>query len=273
LGLRASKGRGQHFLVDPGVLETILASVELGRDDVVVEVGPGLGVLTGELASRVGRLIAVEVDSALAEALVTKLAGVPAVEVQNADILDLEPGALVGTSEADAVSSGYKVVANLPYSVASPILRHFLETSVKPSVLVVMVQKEVGESIAAKPGAMSLLSVSVQLYGKPRIVGHVPALAFHPQPKVDSVIVRIDVYQEPAVQVDDIAGFFHVVRAGFSAPRKQLRNSLSIGLGVDGGAAADLLHEAGIDPERRPGTVSLEEWGGLFRAFARRGER
>jgi 16S rRNA (adenine1518-N6/adenine1519-N6)-dimethyltransferase len=115
--------------------------------------------------------------------------------------------------------------------------------------------------------------VAVQLYGRPEIVGRVPAAAFHPPPKVNSAIVRIEVYSHPQVQVDDIERFFDMVRAGFSAPRKQLRNSLSIGLGLSGVEAADLLQEAGIGPERRPGTVSLEEWGGLYRAFARRGVR
>jgi 16S rRNA (adenine1518-N6/adenine1519-N6)-dimethyltransferase len=161
----------------------------------------------------------------------------------------------------------YKVVANLPYYIAAPILRHFLEASLKPSLMVVMVQKEVGQSIAAAPGDMSILGISVQLYGKPTIVDYVPAQSFYPQPKVDSAIVRIDVYPKPAVEVADIAGFFEIVKAGFSAPRKQIRNSLTLGLQVTSAEVVELLEQADIAPKRRPETLSLEEWAKLYRAF------
>jgi 16S rRNA (adenine1518-N6/adenine1519-N6)-dimethyltransferase len=134
--------------------------------------------------------------------------------------------------------------------------------------MIVMVQKEVGQSIVAKPGDMSILGISVQLYGRPAIVDYVPPQSFYPQPKVDSVIVRIEVYPKPAVEVEDIAGFFNVVKAGFSAPRKQIRNSLSQGLKLAPEEVAQLLKQAKISPQRRPETLSLEEWAKLGRAFA-----
>ena len=206
-------------------------------------------------------MIAVEVDSKLASSLEKKLSKSPQLTVLNADVLQLDPRDLIESQR------NYKVVANLPYYIAAPILRHFLEASLKPSLMVVMVQKEVGQSIAAAPGDMSILGISVQLYGKPTIVDYVPAKSFYPQPKVDSAIVRIEVYPRPAVEVGDITGFFEIVKAGFSAPRKQIRNSLALGLQLDSAKVVELLEQAGIAPQRRPETLSLKEWAKLHRAF------
>jgi 16S rRNA (adenine1518-N6/adenine1519-N6)-dimethyltransferase len=264
LGARARKGLGQHFLADRGVLEKIISAAELEPSDTVIEVGPGLGVLTGELLKKAGKVIAIEADSKLASSLQKTFSKVPQLTVINADVLQLDPRELV-ESQRD-----YKVVANLPYYIAAPILRHFLEASLKPSLMVVMVQKEVGQSIVAAPGDMSILSISVQLYGKPTIVDYVPAQSFYPQPKVDSAIVRIDVYPKPAIEVESIAGFFKIVKAGFSAPRKQIRNSLALGLQLDSAETEELLEKSGITPQRRPETLSLEEWASLHRAFARK---
>jgi 16S rRNA (adenine1518-N6/adenine1519-N6)-dimethyltransferase len=224
----------------------------------VVEVGPGLGILTAELLHKAGRVIAVEVDSRLAAALQKNLSAFLKLAVVNADILEINPADLTSRQ-----TKSYKVVANLPYYIAAPILRHFLEASLKPSLMVVMVQKEVAQSIVAQPGEMSILGISVQLYGKPTIVDYVPAHCFYPQPKVDSAIVRIEVYPEPAVPVKDIAGFFEIVKAGFSTPRKQIRNSLALGLQIAPADAVELLGKAKIAPQRRPETLSLEEWSKL----------
>jgi 16S rRNA (adenine1518-N6/adenine1519-N6)-dimethyltransferase len=261
LGARAKKGLGQHFLVDRSVLDKIVSAAEPEPSDTVIEVGPGLGILTEELLKKAGRVIAIEVDSKLASSLIKKLSKFPRLTVLNADVLQLDPRELL-ESQRD-----YKVVANLPYYIAAPILRHFLEASLKPSLMVVMVQKEVGQSIAAAPGDMSILGISVQLYGKPTIVDYVPAESFYPQPKVDSAIVRIDVYPKPAIEVESIAGFFEIVKAGFSAPRKQIRNSLALGLQLDSAETKELLEEVGISPQRRPEALSLEEWAKLHRAF------
>ena len=256
-GLRARKSLGQHFLADASVLQTIVEAAELSPADTVIEVGPGLGILTAELVRRAGNVVAVELDTKLASLLKRRLASPANLRVINADILKVSPSELLeGTSH-------YKVVANLPYYITSPVLRYFVEALPKPSLMVVMVQKEVGEAIVAGPGKMSLLAVSLQAYSKPRIISHVSAQCFYPPPKVDSVIVRFDLLPEPAVKVPDMGGFFDLVRAGFSSPRKQLHNSLAHSLGMKPAEVTLLLEGANIDSKRRAETLSLEEWARL----------
>jgi 16S rRNA (adenine1518-N6/adenine1519-N6)-dimethyltransferase len=257
--LRARKGLGQHFLVDGEVLSLIVATADLKPDDMVVEVGPGLGILTRELAKKAGGVIAIELDDNLAALLKRTLASLNNVTVINADVLKIEPKDIVK-------GQVYKVVANLPYYITSPVLRHFLEASAKPQAMVVMVQKEVAEAIAAKPGDMSLLSVSVQFYGKPEIIGIVPPESFYPAPEVSSAIVKIEVYPKPKVDVDE-KGFFDTVRAGFAAPRKQLANSLAKGLGKEKALVLPFLQKARIDPSRRAETLTIEEWAVLQRVL------
>jgi 16S rRNA (adenine1518-N6/adenine1519-N6)-dimethyltransferase len=261
-GLKARKGLGQHFLVDDGVLGVILAAAEIKPDDVIVEVGPGLGILTEQLARRASGVIAIELDDKLAALLKKTLASFNNVTIVNDDVLNIEPEELLKRQKGPL----YKVVANLPYYITSPVLRHFLTASVKPQAMIVMVQKEVAGAIAAGPGDMSLLSVSVQFYGKPEIVSHVPARSFYPVPEVDSAVLRISLYPEPAVAVDE-GGFFELVRAGFAAPRKQFANSLSQGLGLPKEAVLPFLEKAEIDWQRRAETLSLEEWARLWRTF------
>ena len=211
-------------------------------------------------------MVAVEVDEELCLHLRQKLQPFRNVAVVCADVLTLSPEQLL----REAGGSGpYAVVANLPYYVAAPVLRHFLEADLPPTRLVVMLQSEVAESIAAGPGRMSLLGVSVQFYGRPRLLFRVPPDAFYPPPKVRSAVLRIDVDDGPRVAVPSRAAFFEVVRAGFSAPRKQLRNSLAQGLGISPGEVEALLGAAAIDPRRRPQELSLDEWAALCRARVR----
>ena len=264
-GLKARKRLGQHFLIDEEILQLITSSAELTPADVVVEIGPGLGVLTGELARRAGRVIAVELDNKLADILQQTLSYLDNVAIVNEDILDIDPAALLPEPRA------YKVVANLPYYITSPVLRHFLEAAVKPEVMLVMVQKEVAEVIVAEPGQRSLLSISVQFYGKPRIVGYVSAQSFYPAPEVDSAILRIDVYPRPVVAITDEKSFFELVRAGFTASRKQLVNSLAQGLRLPKAEVLALLDGADIVPQRRAETLTLEEWAELWRVSQARG--
>jgi len=267
--LKAMKGLGQHFLVDRWVLKKILSAADLLPDDIVIEIGPGLGILTGELVRSAGKVIAVEVDSKLSSALAERFSDAPQLTIVNADILKLNPEELITEHASDqGHHQSYKVVANLPYNIAAPVLRHFLEASLKPSRIVVMVQKEVGQTMVAAPGRLSIFGLSIQLYGKPKIVDYVPARSFYPKPKVNSAIVRIDVYRETAVKVEDISGFFTVVRAGFSAPRKQLRNSLAQGMQMQAADVAEHLKRLEIAPERRPQTLSLEEWRRIYQEFA-----
>jgi 16S rRNA (adenine1518-N6/adenine1519-N6)-dimethyltransferase len=271
-GLRARKGLGQHFLIDRKVLHRIISAAQLSQDDIVLEVGPGLGVLTRELAKRAGRVVAIELDSKLVALLEETLADFGNTTVINEDVLKIDAGVLLREQKAKPPSElapdlSYKVVANLPYYIASAVLRHFLEASVKPQSMVVMMQKEVAEEIVAAPGRMSLLSISVQLYGQPKIVDYVPARSFYPAPEVDSAILKIAVYPRPALDVD-IESFFTLVRAGFSASRKQLANSLAQGLRCPKAEALSLLGKAGISPQRRAETLSLDEWGELWQAYS-----
>lgn len=272
LGLRARKSLGQHFLVDREVLEKVASAAELGTSDIVIEVGPGLGVLTKELAKRAGFVIAVELDDRLAAILKQDMTAAKNVSVINEDILRIDPAALIEKQKLSLPDlkdkpDNYKVVANLPYYITSAVLRYFLEAPLKPRLMVVMLQKEVAEVIVAEPGKMSMLSVSVQFYGKPQIVSYVPAESFHPAPEVDSAILRIDVYPRPPIAVDEIDDFFGLVRAGFCAPRKQLINTLAQGLGLSKPEALSLLDRADIIYKRRAETLSVEEWQRLWQIF------
>ena len=159
------------------------------------------------------------------------------------------------------------MVANLPYYAAAPIIRRFLESSTPPNVMVVMVQREVGEAMTAKPGAMTLMSVATQFYARASTVVHVPPRAFRPPPKVSSTVVKLDVFHEARLSVGDTQCFFDLARSGFAAPRKQLRNSLMQGSGAPADAVASVLQDAGIDGTRRPATLSIEEWGLLDKVW------
>ena len=261
------KALGQHFLVDGRILNRILAAADLTPPEVALEIGPGRGVLTRQLVRRAARVIAVELDAALAAALPARLGHPSNLEVVAADARTVDIAARLGAP------TPYKVIANLPYYAANPILRRFLEmdAAYRPQLMTVMVQREVAESIAAVPGKMSLLSVAVQYYAIPRLICAVPPSAFRPPPKVASAVVRLDLRPQPAVAVADTAAFFALVRAGFAAPRKQLRNSLSHGLNRPGNGIDPLLAAAGIDGRRRAETLSLEEWAALYAAVAAAG--
>ncbi|MFC2017529.1 16S rRNA (adenine(1518)-N(6)/adenine(1519)-N(6))-dimethyltransferase RsmA [Chloroflexota bacterium] len=270
--LQARKSLGQHFLIDEEVLKLITPAAELTPTDVIIEIGSGLGVLTKELAGQAGWVTTIELDTKLAAILKQTLASFNNVTIINEDILNIDPSALLREQKArfpTAISSpfSYKVVANLPYYITSPALRHFLESSVKPQIMVVMVQKEVAEAIVAKPGRLSLLSISVQLYGEPTIIGYVPAQSFYPVPEVDSAILRVKLYPELAVAVTDTESFFALVRAGFSASRKQIGNSLAQGLGLTKAEVLPLLETASIVPQRRAETLTLDEWARLWQVF------
>ncbi len=260
-GHRAKKSLGQNFLVDSRVVGRILAVADVGADDVVLEIGPGRGALTARLASVARRLVAVELDDGLVASLRDRFASADNVEIVHGDARELAVDSLFGAGER------YKLIANLPYYAASRIVRRFLTTDPRPTSLVVMVQREVARNMAAAPGRMGLLSVMVQLYGVPKIAFSVPPRAFRPAPKVTSAVVRIDVLDAPALELDSDEMFFRLVTAGFSAPRKQLHNSLANGLDIPGESARTMLETAGIEARRRPGTLSVQEWGQLYQAW------
>ena len=259
------KSLGQYFLVDHRILNRIVAAAQLASNDLVVEVGPGKGALTRRLLPRVAQVVALELDAALAVALPGGLGNPSNLSVVCADARTVDLGPLVGPTQP------YKVVANLPYYAANPIIRRFLECSRPPASMVVMVQREVAESMTATPGRMSLLSVAIQFYARAALVCEVPPASFRPAPRVVSAVVRLDRLPQPAIDVASSDTFFDLVRAGFSAPRKQLRNSLSHGLGVDTRLAGRLLEEAGVDGKRRAETLALDEWGTVCSAWEAQG--
>jgi len=255
-GIRPSKRLGQNFLVSQRLRERIIAAAELCQQDVVLEIGAGLGTLTRSLAQRVRRVVAFELDRRLIPILREELAPYPHVEIVQADILTVEP--------ADLISAPYKVVANLPYYVTSAILRHLLEARQKPALMVVTVQSEVGQRLVAGPGAMSLLAVSVQFYGQPSIVAKAAPGAFYPSPRVNSAVVRIDIHEQPPTPVDDVEAFFAVVRAGFAQRRKQLRNSLSQGLHLPVEKVVQALRRCGLDEKQRAQELGVGDWACLY---------
>jgi 16S rRNA (adenine1518-N6/adenine1519-N6)-dimethyltransferase len=268
--LRAKKGLGQNFLVDDAVLDSIIAAADLKPTDTIIEVGPGLGLMTAVLAKNAAWVIAIELDNRLADLLNENLPS-DNIVVINQDVLGTDTGGLLQGRPPGfpPAFNEYKVVANLPYYITQPVIRHFLEASVKPDVMVLMVQKEVAQVICAEPGDRSMLSIAVQFYGRPEIVANVPGASFFPAPDVDSAVVKITVHQQPPVDVDNVDGFFKFVRAGFSAARKQVANSLTKGLGLPKPAVQQMLAKAGIAPERRAETFTLEEWAELWRIFSR----
>lgn len=252
-GLRADKKLGQNFLQDPFALESIAAAAEIQPTDTVLEVGPGLGSLTRYLAVAARQVIAVELDADLIPPLRAVTKPYDNVHIVHGDILDISPKGLIHGPD-------YLVVANIPYYITSAIIRHLLENEPKPRRIVLTIQKEVADRICAEPGDMSLLALSVQVYGKPHIAKRISASAFFPAPKVDSAVLCVDIYPSPKIQLGLLDTFFKLIKAGFSQKRKTLRNSLSSGLHITPKTAEDLLINAGIDPMRRAETLSIEEW-------------
>ena len=251
--LHAHKGLGQNFLQDPLALESIVAAAEIRPTDSVLEIGPGLGSLTRYLAVAAKEVIAVELDANLISPLKTVLSPHQNVQIIHGDILKLSPKDVIPEND-------YLVVANIPYYITSAVIRHLLESGSKPRRIVLTIQKEVAQRICAKPGDMSLLALSVQVYGAPRIAAHIPAAAFFPAPKVDSAVLVVDIYATPLLKEGLLDTFFKLVKAGFSQKRKTLRNSLSSGLHISPINAAELLTRANIDPQRRAETLSIDEW-------------
>ena len=252
--LRARKRKGQRFLVNRAVRERIVAAAELSPQDVVVEVGAGTGTLTERLAQSAGRVLAIEQDKKLCHILSRNMSSYPQVEVVAADILTINLAHLLGDEE-------YKVVGNLPYYITSPILRLFLKSKTPPRMMVVMVQKEVAKAIAER---RTPLSLEVELYAKACIVGYVGKEDFLPPPKVESAILRLDLLASPKVSPEEREEFLAFVRASFFAPRKQIKNSLSYGLGLSPKEAQEILHEANISPRLRPSELAFEDWLKLY---------
>lgn len=262
LGIEPKKSLGQNFMVQPGALRRMAEAADLSPADAVLEIGAGLGALTDELAGRARRVVALEIDERFLDHLRARYAGRPGVEVVAGDVLEQDIPSLMGPDAAR-----YKAVANVPYYITSAILRHLLESDAPPVLTVLTVQSEVADRVTAEPGDMSLLAVSVQFYGQPELVTRLSAANFYPQPEVGSAILRIMPHPAgPLLPAADAPGFFRVVRAGFSQPRKQVKNSLQAGLSAPQEAVLGWLAAAGIDPRRRAETLSVAEWIALYEA-------
>ena len=257
---------GQHFLADGRVLTRIVNAAEITVQDLVLEIGPGRGALTRRLVDQGAQVIAIELDQNLAASLGDRLGNPPNLRVVEGDARSIDLLTLIGPQET------YKVLGNLPYYAANPIIRRFLEAANQPRLMVMTLQEEVACSMAALPGRMGFLSVAIQYYAESKVVCSVPPRAFRPAPKVRSAVVRLDIRPVPAVEVSEADAFFALVRAGFASPRKQLRNSLAHGLGVSPAAVTQLLEGLALDGSRRPATLSLGEWALLNCAWERQGE-
>ena len=250
MALQNNKSLGQHWLKDRDILAGIADDAELNEDDFVLEIGPGLGTLTSEIFRRAGRVLAVEFDAELARKLPGQFPG-KQLEVVNEDILQFDLSKL---------PAGYKVVANVPYYITSKIIEKLMTAENKPSTVVILVQKEVAERVAAGPGDMSILAVSAQVYAKARLGIEAPKEYFTPPPKVDSQVVVLETRDEPLVRAADERLFFRVVKAGFSAKRKKLRSSISAGLALDKQATDELLQAANVNPDDRAEDLSIDDW-------------
>lgn len=257
--IKPARSRGQNFLIEEKIYNDIVAVADLKTDDVVLEVGPGLGFLTAKLAALVKRLIAVELDDKLAEVLKIGLA---AKNIQNVELINDD---ILNFSATNYDLKKYKIVANLPYNITSIFLRKFLEAEAKPELMVLMLQKEVAERIAAKPGEMSLLSVSAQFYAEPEIMENVPKKYFWPEPEVDSAIIKLKIKSDK-YQVDE-KKFFQLVKFGFSARRKMLKNNLAAGFKIETAEAADKIKQAGFNEKIRAQELSVGDWLKLFNFF------
>lgn len=259
--LRADKKLGQNFLIDENVVRQIVEAAELSEADTVLEVGPGIGTLTQGLAESKAKVVAVELDTRLLPVLATTLEGYDNVRVVHGDILKVNIMGEVGAPE-------FKVCANLPYYITTPIIFALLEKRLPMERLVAMVQKEVAERMAAQPGGKEYgaLSVAIQYYTEPEIAFIVPPTSFIPAPAVDSAVIVCKRRSKPPVEVCDEALFFRVVKAAFSLRRKMLSNSLK-NMGIKGEQVAKWLELAGVDGKRRAETLSLEDFAKLTNSF------
>jgi 16S rRNA (adenine1518-N6/adenine1519-N6)-dimethyltransferase len=258
--IRPKKSLGQNFLVEPACLRKVLTAAELQGDEQVLEIGAGLGSLTVLLAQNAKEVLAIEIDQKLFPALQEALAPYANVKTIHGDILNLDLDGLLHDQD-------FVVVANIPYYITSAIIRKLLEANKRPSRMILTIQKEVAERIIARDGKMSLLALSVQVYGKPELVATIPAGAFYPAPDVDSAVLKLTLYEKPLIQEQNLDLFFKLAQAGFSQKRKTLRNSLASGLSISSQQAEKILADAQLESNRRAETLNLEEWNRLVLAY------
>jgi len=249
LGVEPKKKFGQNFLIDEKALDMIINTADVEKGENVIEVGPGTGILTQRLIETGANITSIEIDWNLAEFLRNKFERKDNFELIEIDALKFDPP-----------EKEYKLIANIPYYITSPLISHFLESENKPKKIVLLIQKEVAQKIAAKEGKLNVLAIHVQTFGKPRIVEIVHKEAFYPAPKVDSAILEIEIFDEPLVSESEIKDLFKIVHAGFMHKRKTMHNALIRGMQLSGEDADKLLEKCGIDPDLRPQHLSIQDW-------------
>ena len=259
--LWAKKGLGQNFLVDENAFGMIIGAADLKPSDNVIEVGPGTGFLTERLIEKAGHVTAVEFDEGMVRLLNKKSEkNGNNLKIIQSDILKLRAkdyGLL--PEERAGRTKLYKVVANIPYYITSPLIKHFLQSDCRPELMVLLVQKEVAEKVCGLTGK-SLITIETQLFGKPEIVGIVPSSSFYPEPKVDSAILKIEVYKKPLISESKLTDFIRLVKHGFSQKRKKLSNTLGAGLHIKSSEMAEIIRGADINPDLRPENLQIEDW-------------
>ena len=267
-GFKFSKSLGQNFLTDKNIIDEIVDGANIGPEDLVIEIGPGIGVITYEAAQLAKNVIAVEIDKSLLPILEETLGEFDNVRVINEDILKLDLNEVI---EGEG-SPNVKIMGNLPYYITTPIIMKILEDGVKADSITIMMQKEVADRIKAQPGskAYGALSVAVQYYCTVDKVASVPRSVFVPQPNVDSIVLRLNIRKEKAVQVEDEKLFFDCVKAGFGQRRKTLLNSLQNVKGITKEIVVDSLAAAGIESSRRAETLNLEEFASVANEVKKR---
>ncbi|MFH1207190.1 MAG: 16S rRNA (adenine(1518)-N(6)/adenine(1519)-N(6))-dimethyltransferase RsmA [Patescibacteria group bacterium] len=271
--VRPDKRSGQNFLIDEAVLHAVAEAADLSSEDIILEIGPGFGVLTTELAKHAKQVAAVEMDQRLIPALKKIARAHNNIFIHEGDIFKAWP-----RMAREFPDQKYKLISNLPYNITSLVLRLFLEQRPRPSCMVVMVQQEVAERVTAKPGGFSLLTLAVQLYGEPNIVAPVNRKCFWPEPDVDSAILKIDHIGEDADGVlkklgpDGLPKLWQIAKIGFSARRKQLHNNIASGLRLPDQKVREILENNGLNPRARAQELSVVDWVGLARIFKKMGQ-
>ncbi|MBU1445904.1 ribosomal RNA small subunit methyltransferase A [Patescibacteria group bacterium] len=252
--LSPTKSLGQNFLMDENILDKIVESAEVNVKDYVIEVGPGLGVLTRKLSERARKVTAIELDNGLIPLLQNELSDCKNLKIIHMDALKFTPP-----------DEPYKVVANIPYYITSPLISHFLRAKSRPSKMVLLMQKEVAEKICAKKNQLNVLAIHVQVFGEPKIAARVSKGCFYPKPKIESAILEIEMFEQPLVKntLKDLDHFFKIVHAGFSHKRKTLLNSIQRGMVIDSSEVKAALLAAKIDPSERAQHLTIEDWGKL----------
>ncbi|MDX1615932.1 MAG: 16S rRNA (adenine(1518)-N(6)/adenine(1519)-N(6))-dimethyltransferase RsmA [Candidatus Promineifilaceae bacterium] len=257
-GIKPKKSLGQNFLFDDNILSQIVGAASVQPEDEVLEIGAGLGHLTGHLANAARRVVALEIDQRLMPPLRLQLAEYKNVVLVNTDVLSMDPSTYF--------PADYIVVANIPYYISGAILRHLLTKRPRPMRMVLTVQEEVADRLAAEPGELSLLAVSVQYYGTVSRLVKIRAGAFWPSPNINSTVVRIDVNEKLPLPDAEEAAFFRLVKVGFAQKRKQLQKNLRV-FGSSRRRIYQALERAKIDPRRRPQSLSVTEWLALYQSL------